>query len=128
MPTTNEDILQTILTNINSLLTECLSDKEIMKQLDIPKTTFYGYKSMLHREAAEEFKKQRLDDIALRKELLEGRLKAILQPLLVRINQSQEPNSKISNRDLGSIAEIAKEIAIEINSLNMQGLKPPFQK
>jgi hypothetical protein len=56
MPTTNEDILQTTLTDINKLLTECLSDKEIMKQLDIPKTTYYRYKTMLHREAAEEVK------------------------------------------------------------------------
>jgi hypothetical protein len=126
MPTTNEDILQTILTDINKLLTQCLSDKEIMKQLDNPKTTYYRYKAMLHRESAEEFKKQRLDDLALHKELLENRLKAILQPLLVRINQSQEPNSKISNRDLANIAEIAKEIAIEINSLNKQGLNLLF--
>jgi hypothetical protein len=59
-------------TDINRLLTECLCDNEIMKQLDIPKTTYYRYKAMLHREAAEEFKKQRLDDLALHKELLEG--------------------------------------------------------
>jgi hypothetical protein len=116
----NEEIRQTTLNDINRLLTECLTDKQIMQQLDIPKSTYYKYKATLHKEAVEDIRNQRLEDIALHAELLSNRLKAILQPLLVRINKSQDLDSKISNRDLGSIAQIAKEIAEYIHEVELQ--------
>jgi hypothetical protein len=121
-----EDFRQSTLNQISKLLVSCRTDKAIMEELKIPFATYYRYKRKLTDECVQNIKSQRMEDYALSLQTLEDRLKSILEPLLVRLNDS----SRISNRDMATISSIAKELAFTLQECEKQkyGIMFPDKK
>jgi hypothetical protein len=111
-----EEFRQSTLNQISKLLVSCRTDKAIMEELKIPFATYYRYKRKLTDECVQNIKSQRMEDYALSLQTLEDRLKSILEPLLVRLNDS----SRISNRDMATISSIAKELAFTLQECEKQ--------
>jgi hypothetical protein len=119
-----EEFRQSTLNQISKLLVSCKSDKAIMEELKIPFATYYRYKRQLTDECVKNIKSQRVEDYALSLQTLEDRLKSILEPLLVRLNDS----SRISNRDMATISSIAKELAFTLQECDKQKYSIMFNK
>ena len=119
-----EEFRQSTLNQISKLLVSCRTDKSIMEELKIPFATYYRYKRKLTDECVKNIKDQRVEDYALSLQTLEDRLKSILEPLLVRLNDS----SRISNRDMATISSIAKELAFTLQECDKQKYSIMFNK
>jgi hypothetical protein len=102
------------LSEISRLLTAFKTDKEIMRDLNIPKRTYYRYKSKLLAESAEHFKNQKLEDVALHKDMLNDRLTHFLGLLDDKIQRSLEVRDTMNP---------AKDMSIAIFQLNTQGIE-----
>jgi hypothetical protein len=112
------------LSEISRLLTNFKTDKEIMRDLNIPKRTYYRYKSKLLAESAEHFKNQKLEDVALYKDLLNDRLTHFLGLLDDKIQRSIDVRDTMNpTKDLTGLFNCAKDMSIAIFQLNTQGIE-----
>jgi hypothetical protein len=98
--------VQKRLNKINQYLIEGYTDKEIYSMLQIPSSTYYNYKRQLHAEAAERFKEQRLDDLALHYDELKDRWTQLFRIGMEKINQSSKETMNPSKDVAGLFREI----------------------
>jgi ACT domain-containing protein len=117
MPKINEEILQDKLLKIREMLVQCYPDKQIIEELDMPRSTYYKYKAALHTESFQNMKNQNSTDYGLYVDQLIDRLKLIFHYVSLRISDT----SRISNRDLSTLASEAKSISYNI--LELEKLK-----
>jgi hypothetical protein len=113
---------QAELAQIAKLITDFKTDKEIIRELEIPHTTFYRYKSKLIAASAERFKAQKLEDVALHKEVLNDRLTHFLGLLDTKIQRSLEARDT-PTKDLTGLFNCARDISISLFQLNTQGIQ-----
>jgi hypothetical protein len=107
--------IQSEMSAILGLLTEGKEDKQIMIELNLSKATYYRYKKKVIKECEQAYQKQRLETLALHKEILEERLTKLL---IAAMKVLDGPPSK----NFHKTAEVAATLAINIFKLQVDSI------
>jgi ACT domain-containing protein len=107
--------IQSEMSLILRLLAEGKEDKQIMSELNLSKATYYRYKKKVIKEAEGAYQKQRLETLALHKEILERRLTKLLGAAMQVL---ENPPTK----NFHKIAEVAATLAISIFKLQVDSI------
>lgn len=126
MPRRTKAEQRAIIQEIGRLLATGEVDREIMKTLAISQTQYFIYKNRVYEQSAEQFRKQKEENIAWHKDLLEERLTKLykhLEEALRRPNPLNNNLPYIASKDLASVTNVMRFLAIDLFKLNQEGIK-----
>jgi hypothetical protein len=116
----DDPVVQERLNEITRYLTQGYTDREIYQMMKIPASTYYNYKRQIQKESAERFKEQRLEDVALARDQLEGQLSRYLRIGEEKLIQSKDTMNP--NKDTTGLLKEVTLLAIRLFDLKVDGV------